>query len=112
MLTSAGHKYEGVLLDDPSNPTWIPDGKGTMWYTYGDVYAGEWKNGERSGTGAADAPLSGLPKKDLEVTKIAQKSSFWGQNSVVDPKSKEFKKNIKYFSCSEAIFEAIFTVPP
>ena len=33
------------------------------------------------------------------------KRSFFGQNSVLDPNSKEFLKNLKYFLGSELIFE-------
>ena len=37
--------------------------------------------------------------------KNGPKRSFFGQNSVVDPNSKQFLKNLKYFLGSELIFE-------
>ena len=36
---------------------------------------------------------------------MPQKGRFWGQNSVVDPNSKEFLKNLKKKLGSELIFE-------
>jgi hypothetical protein len=51
ILTNDGHKYTGTLRMVPGIAGLVLDGRGTMHYTNGDVYVGEWSKNERSGSG-------------------------------------------------------------
>ena len=50
-------------------------------------------------------PVTDHPPGPLPPEKRPKKVVFLGQNSVLDPHSKEFLKNLKYFLGSELIFE-------
>ena len=45
LIGNDGSKYKGQVLN------WVPDGKGTCYYSDGERYEGDWRNGIKDGKG-------------------------------------------------------------